>query len=97
MLPGFIRRPGVCDWKVAFYDQDGDEIEDKDDDIAKLTFVDNYENALASGMSKHVSVKSTYWPKLSENKRMRLDRCTRLLPQDQDTGGFFLALIKRLK
>ena len=27
--------------------------------------------------------------------RMRLERCSRLLPHDQDTGGFFIALLRK--
>lgn len=92
MLPGFIRRPGVCNWKVASYDKDNVNGDD-DDDFGSLSFYDNYETALTSGMLE--DVKSTYWPNVTENKRMGLDRCTRLLPQDHDTGGFFLSLIRR--
>jgi len=94
LLPGFIRRPGVTDWKVAYYDQDKESINDEDDDFGSLSFVDTYEHAVSVQMP---DIKSTFWPNLAENRRMRLDRCTRLLPPDQDTGGFFLALIKRIR
>jgi len=94
LLPGFIRRPGVTDWKVAYYDQDKKSIDDEDDDFGSLSFVDTYEHAVSVGMS---DIKSTFWPNLTKNRHLRLDRCTRLLPQDQDTGGFFLVLIKRTR
>ena len=94
LLPGFIRRPGVTDWKVAYYDQDKESKDDEDDDFGSLSFVDTYDQALSIGMP---DIKSTFWPNLTENRRLRLDRCTRLLPQDQDTGGFFVALIKRIR
>ena len=93
VLPGFIRRPGVTNWKVAYYDQNNDD-ETDDDDFGSLSFVDSYENAVSIGMK---DAKTTYWSDLAENKRIRLDRCTRLLPQDQDSGGFFLALIQRIR
>ncbi|KAL7532280.1 hypothetical protein ACHAXR_006523 [Thalassiosira sp. AJA248-18] len=91
MLPGFIGRPGVTNWKVAFYDQDS--VEKDEDDFGSLSFFDRYESALSAGSE---DAKSTFWPNPKENKRMRIDRCTRLCPQDQDTGGFFVALIKRM-
>ena len=36
-------------------------------------------------------------PTESERLWMRLDRCRRVLPQDQDTGGFFLSSFQRRK
>lgn len=90
MLPGFVRRPGVNDWKVAFYDQDN--LEKDEDDFGSLSFFDSYDGALAAGVD---SAQSTFWPKQSSN--VRLDRCARLFPQDQGSGGFFLSLIKRMR
>ena len=94
LLPGFVRRPGVHDWNVAYYDQDKESKDEEDDDFGSLSFVDTYEHAVSVQMP---DIKSTFWPNLTENRRLRLDRCTRLLPQDQDTGGFFVALIKRTR
>ena len=31
-------------------------------------------------------------PSTVEAERLRLERCSRLLPHDQDTGGFFVAV-----
>ena len=31
------------------------------------------------------------------NKAIPLNHCLRLFPQDQDTGGFFVTIIKRIK
>ena len=38
----------------------------------------------------------TLWPPPHAGK-MNLDRCSRMLPHDQDTGGFFVALLKKAK
>ena len=91
VLPGFKRRPGVCKWKVASYDKDN--VKEDDDDWGSLSFFDTYDDALTSGTMDDIT--PTYWPTVTENKRMALERCTRLLPQDHDTGGFFLTLIHR--
>lgn len=96
-LPGFLRRPGVHTWKVAFYgqdDEDDEQINNEDDDFESLSFFDSLESALDGGMT---DARPTFWPNKVENERLGLGRCTRLFPQDQDSGGFFLALIKRAK
>ena len=36
-------------------------------------------------------------PTPSEAKTMHLDRCWRMMPHDQDTGGFFVAVLKKRK
>jgi 16S rRNA C967 or C1407 C5-methylase (RsmB/RsmF family) len=92
-LPGFLRRPGVHTWKVAFYGQDIKGTND-DGDFGSLSYFDSHGNALDAGVKE---AGPTLWPNKTENKRVRLDRCTRLFPQDTDSGGFFLALIKRSK
>jgi 16S rRNA C967 or C1407 C5-methylase (RsmB/RsmF family) len=93
-LPGFLHRPGVHTWNVAFYGQDDKDTNDNDDDFDSLSFCDNYNNALDAGMKE---ARPTFWPNEAGNVRIGLDRCTRLFPQDQDSGGFFLALIKRIE
>lgn len=97
LLPGFIRRPGVEDWRVAFYDQDGtnSEHEESDNDFGSLSFFDSYECASAAGVSGDIS--PTFWPNAVVNRNLCLNQCMRLLPQDNNSGGFFLGLIKRLK
>jgi 16S rRNA C967 or C1407 C5-methylase (RsmB/RsmF family) len=91
MLPGFIGRAGVFDWKVAFYDSNN--VDQDEDDFGSLSFYESYEAAVSAGME---DAKSTFWPNTTENKCMRLERCMRLVPQDQDTGGFFISLIKKI-
>lgn len=94
MLPGFVGRAGVTDWKVAFYDQNNIDQDEDESDFGALSFFESYESAASAGMDN--DARSTFWPNVSGNKGMRLERCMRLFPQDQDTGGFFIALIKRI-
>ena len=99
LLPTFKRQSGVSDWKIATYEQgqtddnDGgnDSDEDAGDDFGALRYFASYEDARKAGMEQ---AKKTMWPKNDEDY-MHLELCSRLLPQAQDTGGFFVALLRR--
>ena len=91
LLPGFKKRPGVDTWKVGFYDENN--LEKDDDDFGSLSFYDSYDDAVEADVEE---ANESFWPQ-SSNKDLSLHRCSRLFPQDQDTGGFFVALIKRIK
>jgi 16S rRNA C967 or C1407 C5-methylase (RsmB/RsmF family) len=90
--------PGVESWKVA--DHIGDlDIEEKDDSsgedeseqVPKLKWYDSYEEARDGGMS---GASPSMWPQAN---LQGLSKCFRLFPQSQDTGGFFVAFVKRIK
>ena len=105
-LPGLIRRNGVSHWFVADYcddttrkndndtnDDNGELDEDDDADPLTLRWYNNYKEAKNAGMS---NAEPTLWPPTAEEARkFHLDRCNRLWPQDQDTGGFFVALLRK--
>jgi 16S rRNA C967 or C1407 C5-methylase (RsmB/RsmF family) len=104
LLPGFKRRPGVENWRVAFYEQDGSNDESDEDegdgmntngDFGKLQYHRTYEDAMMAGIDCN-NVERSLWPDFVENKSsLCLKRCSRLWPQDQDTGGFFVSLIRK--
>ena len=99
--PGMRYRPGVSTWKVAehtFKEKDdasrfdSDSDSESDDDVT-LRWYDDYELASAAGMP---ATEPSMWPPSQEDaKSMHLERCARLLPHDQDTGGFFIALLRK--
>ena len=90
-LPGFKTRPGVSSWRVAdFSDDDG---RGNDDEIPRLTWYDSVEQAMYSKVLH--AVPSLLPLSEAKSKGLNLHRCTRLLPQDNDTGGFFVALLKK--
>ncbi len=98
---GWIHRPGVSTWKVAQFQDDGDcrkdnhtlEQEEKDDeDVPTLTWYETYEEA----KDEMMEAVPTMWP-CKQIQHLSLERCARLLPQDYDSGGFFLALLKKCK
>ncbi|OWT39580.1 multisite-specific tRNA:(cytosine-C5)-methyltransferase [Cryptococcus neoformans Bt1] len=91
-LPELKRRPGMDKWKVAT--QEG-----KDGEIHWYETFDEYRKAVDEGKEKEKGEKgkglpSSLWaPENVEN--LNLNRCMRLLPHDQDTGGFFVAVLER--
>ncbi|KZO98510.1 S-adenosyl-L-methionine-dependent methyltransferase [Calocera viscosa TUFC12733] len=83
-LPGLIRRPGMDTWTVAT---------NKDGTIHD-TYAE-YEKAIAD-KEPPKRLLPTLWP--PENaKSLHLERCMRILPQDQDTGAFFVALLQKAR
>jgi 16S rRNA C967 or C1407 C5-methylase (RsmB/RsmF family) len=110
-LQGVALRPGVTSWKVADYvggaaggvRGGGDDLDD-DDEAPLLRWHATPGDARAAGM-EHAA--PTLWPPpaapsssplspSSSEERRQLARCGRLWPQDQDTGGFFVALVRRV-
>jgi len=108
-MPEFKRAPGVAEWRIADYNVDDDDTEavgnkilEESSDIEglpKVRWYDTFEDATKKGM-KHAS--PSMWPPTSANistdiNLLCLNRCIRVLPQDNDTGSFFLALLKKNK
>lgn len=101
LLPGFKTRPGVKAWRVADYsfnENQSSNISAEDTDIeglAKLRWYDNCEDAEKDGIP-HCSL-SLFPPGKEELDKMHIEKCVRLLPQDNDNGGFFVALLQKQK
>jgi 16S rRNA C967 or C1407 C5-methylase (RsmB/RsmF family) len=74
----------------------GDNNNDDEETLAELRWHDSYRGAVESGME---GARESMWPREVDGEKpvVPLHRCLRLLPQDQDTGGFFVALIRRTK
>lgn len=92
LLPGLVTREGINDWKVAFYDSN--KVDHDSDDFGSLTICRHAKDAEEAGIK---DAAATLWPSNPDDKKLELRRCIRLLPQDNNTGGFFLALIKRIQ
>ena len=100
-LPGFKTRPGVKAWRVADYsfnEHQSNDMDAEDTDIeglAKLRWYDNCEDAEKDGIPH--CCPSLFPPHKEELDNMHIEKCARLLPQDNDNGGFFVALLKKHK
>ena len=69
-----------------------EEDSDSEEDVT-LRWYATHEDAVAAGMP---SAAPTMWPpRRATKKNLHLDRCARFLPHDQDTGGFFVAMLRR--
>jgi 16S rRNA C967 or C1407 C5-methylase (RsmB/RsmF family) len=63
------------------------------DEMARLTWYDCFETATASKMEHAVA---SMWPVAGSSEMVPLERCVRLWPaQEYDSGGFFVALLRK--
>ncbi|OBZ86764.1 tRNA (cytosine(34)-C(5))-methyltransferase [Choanephora cucurbitarum] len=79
-LPELKRREGLRDWKVM--SKEGVWIESVED--------------IQDERSRKKHPKSTFPPTKEEADRMHLERCLRIYPHQQDTGGFFVAVFEKV-
>uniref|UniRef100_A0A8C3J0X1 tRNA (cytosine(34)-C(5))-methyltransferase n=1 Tax=Calidris pygmaea TaxID=425635 RepID=A0A8C3J0X1_9CHAR len=76
-LPGLKRMPGITNWKVML--KDGQWFEEWKDVPS----------------NRQTQIRPTMFPIKDEEKlkAMNLERCLRILPHHQNTGGFFVAVL----
>jgi tRNA (cytosine34-C5)-methyltransferase len=72
---------------------DEDDDDQNEDETVRLSWYSSYDDAKAANMEHAVS--SMWPPTQSDNVDLHLERCARLWPQDHDTGGFFVALLRK--
>jgi len=88
MFPELKRHPGVHTWKVGHIN--------KKERMAgtNLPFV-WFDTVEALGPKAPIPL-SLFPPTPEEVEKFHLERCMRLYPHLQDTGGFFVALLKKV-
>lgn len=79
-LRSLIVRSGICTWRC-------------DEDIFTIGEFDPREKKISTSKLPTI-LKSMHPPTDEEVRWMHLERCMRILPQDQDTGGFFVAVFE---
>ncbi|WOO79748.1 Multisite-specific tRNA:(cytosine-C(5))-methyltransferase trm4b [Vanrija pseudolonga] len=88
-LPNLKRRPGITTWKVASH-PDGKNIYHE-------TY-EAYRAAVEAGeerdKDKDKGIPKTVWPPANATE-LGLERSLRLLPHDQNTGGFFVCVLEK--
>ncbi|WVO13356.1 hypothetical protein L204_100971 [Cryptococcus depauperatus] len=92
-LPELKRRKGMPSWQV------GSQPDGKDGVINYYATYDEYKQALEEGKEKGQEEKgkglpASLWPPVDPEK-LHLEHCMRLLPHDQNTGGFFVAVLEK--
>ena len=83
LLPGLKKRQGISDWEC-------------NDDIFTVGEADDAARQ-ASKSRLMPFVASMYPPSPEVAVQLYLDRCIRILPHDQDTGGFFVAVLEMVR
>nr|XP_055074981.1 RNA cytosine C(5)-methyltransferase NSUN2 [Misgurnus anguillicaudatus] len=76
-LPGLKYMPGITSWKVMTKDSQW------------------YSDWSEVPTNRHTQIRPTMFPPTDSEKlaNMRLERCMRILPHHQNTGGFFVAVL----
>ncbi|KAM0791035.1 hypothetical protein ACM66B_004331 [Microbotryomycetes sp. NB124-2] len=87
-LPGLKRRPGMTTWQVLDNSMTSPPHPDDEKTNDSTTTADDF------GSRKRKSWARTLWPNGKEAER-NLDRCLRVYPHLQDTGGFFVAVLQK--
>ncbi|KAJ7749258.1 cytosine-5--methyltransferase [Mycena maculata] len=101
LLPALVRRPGLTTWQAS--DRSGAIYESYDaflaaSEGAKREQADNGKEQGRDRKGKEPKVTLTrghFPPPPEEVERMGLERCIRIYPHLQDTGGFFVAVLER--
>jgi tRNA (cytosine34-C5)-methyltransferase len=95
-LQSMKRGRGVSQWQVAHNVEENDNKREENlvDEVSRLKWYQCFEDADKDRMPH--AVPSMWPPPEQQIDWLNLDRCVRLRPQDNNTGGFFVALFKRL-
>lgn len=99
-LPNLIRRPGLNKWKVL----DTSSIEGTSKSNHMFTSWDAFQKTKEKyeveepGRQFSPKIAPGVFPPIasSEEQRIPLERCMRVYPHLQDTGGFFIAVLEKL-
>ncbi|THH19611.1 hypothetical protein EW146_g1598 [Bondarzewia mesenterica] len=84
-MPTLVRRPGLTAWVPA-----------ADRDLTFLETYDAYMRSLPETKCGEARLGRSHWPPAeSELGALHLERCMRVYPHLQDTGGFFVAVLRR--
>lgn len=93
-LPELKRRPGLTTWEV--FDMNKPRKRNKAEEEAEIKWAPGWysaHDALPSRSKKFIHA-SCFPP--ANAKDLHLERCVRVYPQDQNTGGFFVSVIQKV-
>ncbi|ETO76887.1 hypothetical protein F444_07777 [Phytophthora nicotianae P1976] len=83
-LPLLKRRSGISTWKVM------------DSQLKEYSSYENYVEENKKDKIKDKIRATMFPPTEKEAADLHLERCMRCLPQDENTGGFFICLLKKV-
>ena len=94
MLPGLKRNPGLSTWSVV--DPGSCNLKQAGGGVRVYkTYADSQAPSVPRGLRKRF--RPTMWPSAEKSQGLPLHHCFRMLPHHQDTGAFFIALLRKVK
>ncbi|TDL24663.1 cytosine-5--methyltransferase [Rickenella mellea] len=84
-LPSLIRIPGLTSWCPAV---------DRDVDMSFDTYAKYMESLTDERARSSNKMLESHWPPANVND-LKLERCMRIYPHFQDSGGFFVAVLRK--
>lgn len=86
ILPSLVRREGLRTWQVAYQSRDVKR--------SGMTWFSDYDS-IPDNLRGDRIPKSMFPPELGSVESEALRHCMRLFPTDQNTGGFFVTLLRK--
>ena len=83
MLPGLKRLPGLTEWSVQ--------------DLKTGKWYDTYDSYAKDNQTRSTKIKKSMFASKTTNLAHNLERCFRIHPDLNDTGGFFVAVFEKVK
>jgi 16S rRNA C967 or C1407 C5-methylase (RsmB/RsmF family) len=87
-LPGFKFRSGLNDWKV---------MTEKLEDAEQFEEYTKIEDVPVDYAKKRCIKETMFAGHYEEGIRKELSKCLRVMPHDQNTSGFFITIIRKIK
>lgn len=87
LCPTLLRRRGLLKWKVAWQSKSKSKLKTPSD----LEYFDEFEHVPEELKASGRIVPSMF----AQPDNVELERCMRIMPQDQNTGGFFIAVLTK--
>ncbi|KAH8097118.1 cytosine-5--methyltransferase [Cristinia sonorae] len=85
-LPGLVYRPGLTTWKPTA---------DRAVEFSYANY-DEFIQSLPEEKRESSKMSPTHWPPAhTEASELHIERCLRIYPHLQDTGGFFIAVLEK--
>ncbi|KAF0689683.1 Aste57867_18888 [Aphanomyces stellatus] len=98
-LPGLVHRRGLTKWQVAWQSKTKSKKIRKsggaatEEEVDPLVWFPHFSEDIPADLRGYRLTKSMFPPDAAD---MNLDRCLRFLPHDQNTGGFFVAVLEKV-
>lgn len=94
MIPGLVRRDGITDWKVQT--KQGQWVDSPEANQPAPVAAESEESNKRKTQPPKPLPTSFFPPTKEEIEEFHLERCVRVYPHLQNTGGFFIAVLEKI-